>query len=202
MPYDQNNPDLSGLGSAQPPLFQRVPLPVQRPSLMDQARQQYPILNNYDIGYKNNVGGGQGWMESWPPNETGTLQSPRPKEFPIGQFGVENYRADSRPMDVLADITSHHLINFDPTVKQSYQDFSSSLEPWQTDILKDQYRHAQIFEGETRPYETWKQYSGLPGYFRGYTFQQWPEDFNKQAYTPQQMKMLDGVMNYLSGKKQ
>ena len=174
---------------------------ASHPSLLDQAREQYPVLNNYDIGYKNNIGGGPGYMESWSPTETGTPDFPRPQEFPPGQFGVENYRADSRPIDVLADVASHHLINVDPTVKQAYQNFQGSLEPWQEDILKDQYQYAQQNENEQRPYEDWKSASGVPGYFRGYTFQQWPDEFNKNAYTPEQIKNLDGVMDYLRGTK-
>lgn len=172
---------------------------AQQPSLMDQARQQYPVLNNYDIGYKNNIGGGPGYMESYVPGEEGTPENPRPKEFPLTQFGVENYRADSTPSDVMADITSHHLINVDPTVKQAYRDFTGSLEPWQHDILQNQYQYAQKNEGETRPYEAWRDASGLPGYFRGYAFQQWPADFNKRAYTPAQTQKLDQMMKYLKG---
>lgn len=174
----------------------------QDTSLLDQAKQQYPVLNNYDIGYKNSPGGGQGYMESWSPTETGTPENPRPQEFPQGQFGVENYRADSRPIDVLADVASHHLVNVDPTVKQAYQNFQGSLQPWQEDILRSQYQHAQQSENEQRPYEDWKSASGVPAYFRGHTFQQWPAEFNKQAYTPEQIQMLDGVMKYLSGGKE
>jgi hypothetical protein len=167
------------------------------PTLLDQARQQYPLLKNYDIGYKSNVGGGNGYMESWPPGETGTASAPRPAEFPANQFGVENYRADSRPTDLAADVVSHHLVNIDPQIKQTYQNFSSSLEPWQNDILQQQYQHAIANEGEKRSFEDWKQNTGVPAYFRGYSFQQWPADFNKRAYTPQQMQQLDAMVRYL-----
>lgn len=169
------------------------------PSLLDQARQQYPLLKNYDIGYKNNIGGGQGYMESWPPGEPGSPTAPRPSEFPTNQFGVENYRADSKPSDLAGDVTSHHLINIDPRVKQTYQDFTGSLEPWQHGILKQQYQHARQNEGENRPYETWRDAAGLPSYFRGYAFQQWPAETYNQTYTPQQMQALDAMVQYLRG---
>lgn len=170
--------------------------------LLDQAKQQYPILDSHSIGFKNNPGGGDGYMESWPPNETGTPDRPRPKEFPLNQFGVENYRPDSRPIDVLADVTSHYLIKSDPVVKNIYEVFSSSLQPFQENILKEQYQHAVTNEGEKRPYEDWKVNSGLPGYLRGYTFKQWPDDFNQKAYTLSQMKLLDGLMGYLTRPRQ
>ncbi len=170
-------------------------------SLLDQTKQQFPILGNYDIGFKNNIGGGQGYMESWPPNETGTPDQPRPNDFPIGSFGIENYSAKSKPLDVLGDIVSHHLINVDPTVKKTYNDFQSSVQPFQEEMLKNQYAHAQQNENETRSYEDWKSNTGVPAFFRGHPFQQWPADFNQRAYTPQQVQMLDDMMNYLRGSK-
>jgi hypothetical protein len=170
--------------------------------IFDQATRDYPVLKNYDIGYKENIGGGQGYMESYPPGEEGTREFPRPKEFPISGFGVENYRSDTRPIDVLGDVASHHLVNVDPTIKKTYQDFTQSLEPWQEDILRDQYQHATQNEGETRPYEQWRDVSGLPAYFRGYTFQQWPDEFNQRVYTPEQRRMLDGAMKYMQSGRE
>jgi hypothetical protein len=178
-----------------------LPSLSQSPSLLDQAREQYPLLKNHDIGYKENIGGGQGYMESWPPGETGTADSPRPAEFNKNQFGVENYSADSKPSDLAADVTSHHLINADPTIKKAYQDFQDSMTPWQESILKDQYAHAQANEGEKRPYAAWKAAAGVPAFFRGYTFGQWPASFNDEVYTSAQKQMLDGVISHLKGQQ-
>ncbi len=83
-------------------------------------------------------------------------------------------------------------------IKQTYQEFGASLQPWQHDRLREQYAHAQQNEGETRPYEDWKAISGLPAYFRGYPFQQW--DNAKELYTAEQTQNLDGMMNYLRGQ--
>lgn len=196
----QQSPQLVAQFSNMLAPAQEKPAP-QSPNLFDLAKQQYPVLNNYDVGYKESIGRGSGWLESWPPGETGTPELPRPKEFANEKFGVENYRSDTRPIDVLGDIVSHYLINADPTIKQTYQDFSASLQPWQHKILQSQYDYAKKVEGEDRPYEAWLTASGLPGYFRGYAFQQWPDDFNQHAYTPEQRKQLDGMMKYLSGRK-
>lgn len=190
---------LFGIGQNQGGLLGMLTNPPP-PTLLDQARQQYPVLQNYDIGYKNNPGGGQGYMESWPAGEPGSAASPRPSDLPANQFGVENFNPNSRPIDLLGDVASHHLVNVDPRVKQAYQDFTGSLEPWQHNILQQQYQHATQNQGETRSYEAWRDNTGLPAYFRGYTFQQWPDEFNKQAYTPQQTAGLDNVMNYLKGR--
>lgn len=191
---DQSGPTMPAPGEAS---FQQL----APSSLYDRAVQQYPVLKKYDIGFKNNIGGGDGYMESWSPSETGTPDRPRPAEFPIGKFGVENYRADSKPSDVIADVVSHHLINVDPTVKAAYSKFAGSLQPFQQQILQDQYAHAQKNEGETRPFDSWKANTGVPGYFRGYAFQQWPSEFNDRAYTPEQKQGLDSMVNYLKAGK-
>lgn len=171
-------------------------------NLLDQAAEQFPILKDHDIAYKENFGGGEGYMEAWSPGMTeGNPGQMRPSEFPMDKFGVEVYNKDSHPEDVMADITSHHLINVDPVVKDTYSKFTNSLEPFQHDILKDQYEWAQKNQNEQRPYDDWRDNTGLPGYLRGYTFNQWPKDFNDKAYTPEQTKMLDTLKNYLQSNK-
>lgn len=73
-----------------------------------------------------------------------------------------------------------------------------SMTPAQQEMLQGQYEHAKSNEGEKRSFEDWKSASGMPGFFRGYTFQQLPQDFNDKAYTQQQRNDLDGLMGYLS----
>lgn len=167
-------------------------------NLMDQAKTQYPILNNYDIKYKENFGRGQGYLESWPPGETGSTELPRPSEFGANDFGLEVYDKTTRPIDILGDVVSHHLVNVDPVLKNTYKNFISSIEPWQENILKEQYSHAKEKYGENRPFDDWKEISGLPAYFRGYPFQQW--DNSEHLYTKDQIKNLDEMMKYVANK--
>ena len=162
---------------------------------MEQAQAQYPILKGLGLGYKYNPGGGQGYLEYWPGNETGTPQSPRPSEFPMGKAGIEVYNPSTRPIDIMGDVASHHMTQTDPTIKGYYQQFQESLTDEQKRRLHDQYLHAVQHEGETRPYQHWHESSGVPGYFRGYAFQQW--DNPEELYTPEQMKMFDEMMKYL-----
>lgn len=75
------------------------------------------------------------------------------------------------------------------------------MTPQQNAILQDQYDYAQKNEGETGSFDDWKDRAGMPGFFRGYTFQQWPKDFNDKAYTPEQRQKLDKLMNYFQGSK-
>lgn len=172
------------------------------PNLLEQARSQYPILNDQDIGYKYSAGRAPFMLESWGPGMDESIPGVgRPSEFPSDKFGIEVYDPKTRPIDILGDVVSHRLINTDPKIKGAYSDFTKSIEPWQEHILREQYAHAQKHEAEDRPYEQWREITGLPAYFRGYPFQQWgSDDEAKEYYTPSQLKRLDEMMDYLRGK--
>lgn len=173
-------------------------MPGEYPNLLDQAKQQYQVLRNMDIAYADNPQEGKGYLEFWPPNEPGAPESPRPQSIPLGKPGVEVYRGDTRPIDILGDVVSHHLINTDPKISSYYDKFRQSLNPSQQTILKEQYLHARDREGERRPYDQWLTMSGLPSYFRGYAFQQWPQQNIDKYYTPEQIKMFDEMGSYLT----
>jgi hypothetical protein len=206
-----------------PPIFaqpdqpsQPAPIPPQtppifaqpQPNLLQQAQEQYPVLKNHDYGYTENFRPGGGFLEHWEPGEAGVAPTPqtpldglRPAALPMDKPGLEIRDPNTRPIDILGDITSHHLINVDPVVKGAYQQLQASMTPQQHAMLQDQYQYAQKNEGENRSYEDWKSASGMPGFLRGYTFQQWPKEFNDRAYTPEQRGNLDKLMSYLKGGK-
>ena len=170
-----------------------IALPPER--LLDAAKMQYPILNNVDLNYKFNPKPNAGFLEFWPSDEPGSPERPRPQDFPMGKMGLEVYDPKTRPIDILGDVVSHHLIESDPTVSKYYNEFKAALTPDQKARLKEQYKHAQVEEGEKRPYEQWLERTGLPGYFRGYAFQQW--DNPQEMYPPEQLKAFDEMMAYL-----
>ena len=170
-------------------------------SVFDQALQQYPVIGKAGVTGVINPKENAGYLEFYPPGETGTKDAPRPKMLPLDKPGIEIYSNKTTPLDVLGDVTSHYLVHTDPVVKQYYQNFVQSLDARQHQLLQQQYQYAQKNENETRPFQQWLEISGLPGYFRGYPFKQWPEDFNKQAYTQEQRAMLDDMMKYLSTEK-
>ncbi len=180
------------------------PLPRPRQdALMGMAKQEFPVLNNSDVGYKYSPGRAPFMMESWMPGmQTSIPGVDRPSEIPTNKMGVEVFDPKARPIDIMGDVASHHLVNSDPNVAAIYQNFQKSLQPWQHDILRNQYDYAtnQTDAPETRSFEQWRDVSGLPAYFRGYAFDQWPTEFNDKAYTPEQKQMLDGMMSYLRGK--
>jgi hypothetical protein len=171
------------------------------PTVLDQAREQYPILKGVDLGYTENPNNSGNYLEFWPPGETGDDKYPRPQALPMEKPGLEINRSDTRPIDVLGDVVSHHLVNTDPKISQYYQQFKGSLTPDQNDILREQYQRAQQHEGEKRPYDQWAETAGLPAYFRGYAFQQWPAEEASKYYTPEQLGRFDEMMGYLKGNK-
>jgi hypothetical protein len=174
--------------------------PPQPPmNLLQQAQQQYPVLQNQNYGYVENYQQGRGFLEHWAPGEPGAPDAPRPAQIPSNQYGLEIYDPKTRPIDVLGDVVSHQLVNTDPNIKNVYQQFQQSMTPQQHQMLAEQYQYAQQNEGEKRSFEQWKEQSGLPSFFRGYAFDQWPKEFNDKVYTPEQKQMFDGMMQYLRG---
>ncbi|MGH6792947.1 MAG: hypothetical protein ACRECF_09450, partial [Methyloceanibacter sp.] len=159
------------------------------------------FLAKHGLGYVYNPQKGRGKLEYWPADETGTPEHPRPGSLPLGQAGIEVYDPSVTELDVLGDVTSHHLIKTDPKVADLYQRFEDSLSPDQEKRLKQQYEHAKKNFGETRPYAQWREMSGVPGYFRGYPFKQWPAAAIDKAYTPAQKKLLDETAVYVGADK-
>ena len=72
--------------------------------------------------------------------------------------------------------------------------------PEQRQRLQEQYQYYQQHPDykEQRPYQEWEKASGMPGYFRGYTFNQWPD--SSKMYTPEQLNILNAVKKYLGIK--
>ena len=168
--------------------------------LFERAQQEYPYLAGKDIAYKYSPQQGRGFLEFYDPQETGSPEYPRPKELPLGKVGIEVFNPKTRPIDILADYVSHYGVEKDPYLAQRYQEFIGSMSPQQRQILQQQYKYYQQHPEyqEKRPYEEWEKASGLPAYFRGYTFNQWENP--QEMYSPQQIEMLNQVRKYLGVK--
>jgi hypothetical protein len=169
------------------------------PPVTQRAQEEFPVLGGLGLSYVENPKEGAGYLEFWPAGEPGTLPYPRPQGIPQGKAGVEVRSSQTRPIDVMGDVASHHMIEADPYVKGYYKDFEKSLEPWQRERLREQYEYSRQHFGEDRSFDAWLEMSGLPGYFRGYPFDQWEDP--ARMYTPGQMEGLDDMMAYLRGQK-
>ena len=176
-----------------------VAAPMEEPSvpanLFQQAVAQYPILGRQNIAYQARPKGVQptGMLEFYSPEETD-----RPAGMPLGQQGVAVFDSKTTPLDILADWTSHYGRVKDPVVKKNYDTFVKTFTPEQNKMLKEQYKYARENEGETRTFDQWKEVSGIPAWYRGYLFNQWPKSFIDKFYTAAQLQHLNKVRPYLN----
>lgn len=159
------------------------------------ALEQYSVLRDLGLSYQRSPEREGIFLEFWPPGEPGGGGFMRPEGMASDRPGVEVYSNEVRPIDVLGDVVSHHLIENHPRIKGYYDTFVSSMTPEQRHRLREQYRYSKENFGERRPYDVWERTSGLPAYFRGYAFQQWPDA--EQMYTPEQLRMFDEMMGFL-----
>lgn len=164
-------------------------------SLKAQLAVKYPGL----VPYLNNFT----FVHSTPDNTDRELEyygkgegdSPNPGMPTIQLFGGQRLR------DVAGEIVSHNLARGnDQRLTGLYNHFVRSLNnPAQIQRLHEQYQWAQKNEGEARPYAQWANISGIPAYFRGYTFNQWPSSVSSSFYTPKQISLLNQVRSYIGG---
>lgn len=171
--------------------------PTDGAVLLGKAKSDYPYLANSGLVAVSGKNGGNRKLEYWPRGEPGNAQYPRPAGIPIDSAGVEIFDQNVSPKDLLADYVSHEAVNSDPQLRALYQEFAASV-PDETMRKRYDYHKANL--GENRDYETWKEHSGMPEFFRGYTFDQWPDA--KKFYSPQQIQKLDKVREYLGVTQQ
>ena len=217
MPQQQQpplvTPQMQQMLAKLPPPLQHPPTTVPSPSaspsppapddIIGQAKKQYPVLNNPNLHflYTPRSGPNVPYLETFPPGEGGDPDEPRPSQFPMDKYGIQVYKADTQPVNVLGDAVVHMMRYTDPTIKKYYSDFEQSLTPEQEAILHRQYQHHVQYNGEKRPYQEWYEKSGLTQLFGGYAFggtKKWPESY----YTPEQLKMFDSMMQYLQSQGQ
>lgn len=155
--------------------------------LWEQTQAEYPLLRQSGIVYQATPRTGGSHLETWPPQETGTKEAPRPQSIPLDKYGIEVYDPKATTSMVMGDALSHVLRFTDPKIKGYYQQFVQSLTPQQLNQIAGDYHPG---EGD---YQQWLERVGKPSFFRGYPTGQWPA----QQYTQQQRALLDQMMQYL-----
>lgn len=110
---------------------------------------------------------------------------------------IELFGTKATARGVAGDIVSHYLARgVDPTLTKFYNDFRHTLTVAQHKQLLEQYAWAKAHEGERRSYQKWARTSGIPAYFRGYAFGQWPDA--QRYYTKAQLGRFDEMVRYLA----
>lgn len=160
--------------------------------LFEKAKAEFPYLKDKDVAFAYTpIPDESRFLEFYSPEET-----KRPKYLPAGKVGIEVFSPKVRPIDILGDYVSHYGVQNDPELAKLYSGFKQTV-PDTT--MRERYAYHQQKLGEKRPYEDWLEISGMPEYFRGYTFNQWGENA-KQMYTPEQLQYLDKIRQYLGIK--
>ena len=165
-------------------------------SVFDRALQEYPYLADKNISFINTPNPKESRMlEFYAPDEPGSPDFPRPKELPMGTVGLQVFSNKVRPMDVVADYVSHHGVKADPKLKEIYNEFENSIDP---ELLKQRYDFHKKEYGEKRPFEQWKEMTGVPELFRGYTFKQWENP--DTMFSPAQIEIMNRARDYVGVK--
>ena len=166
--------------------------------LMQQAKSAYPYLRDKKFGFVSTPNEqDRRSLEFYAAGEPGSPEEPRPKELPLDMPGVQVFKSKVKPIDILGDYVSHHAVKSDPVIKPIYDEFVRTIDP---NLLQHRYEYDVKHSGEKRPLQQWAEASGIPSMFRGYTFGQWPSDFNDKIFTPQQKAIMDKAKKVLGVK--
>ena len=69
------------------------------------AKKMYPILKNYPYNIVETLDENSPYyLEHFPPEEVGSLENPRPKNLPIGEYGLQIFK-DVKPEDIAGTIS-------------------------------------------------------------------------------------------------
>ena len=118
----------------------------------------------------------------------------------MNQYGIQVYKPDTQPVNVLGDAVVHMMRFTDPVVKSYYDNFEKSLTPAQKRSCSDSITTTSPTMARSAPYDQWYKDSGLTQLFGGYAFggnKKWPNSY----YTPEQLQMFDQMMQYLKTEK-
>jgi len=177
---------------AQQQALQQIAQQQAQPSpgaaLWQQAQKQYPMLSQAGVQYVYQPQDvkAEGRLEFYPPGET-----MRPAGTDVNKPAIAVFDPNITPKDIYADFVSHHLRQYDPTTQTAYQQFVKSITPDQKNELTQEYQHETGNKGEPPP--DWMERVGYPSAFRGYLFNQWPEN----SYSPEQVSSFQKLGNYL-----
>jgi hypothetical protein len=181
-----------------------LPQDTAQPSIVDQAVAKYPILKALNpVGLMStDTPDGDNMLEHWSPNEQGDTERPRPKELPLNRLGIQIFSNKTTPDDVAADIVSHTLVNTDPNIKGAYQQFKGSLTPQQKEFLRGDYEEERKTSTDKKAipsFDKWLDKVGTPAALRGYIFNQYkPQDQKEFGYSDRQKMLLDSIKGYIT----
>jgi hypothetical protein len=161
---------------------------------LSSIQQRYPALRGYDWavvdsrGKPSKYGGG---IEFYSPDEP---ESPQPGRPTIEVFDAD-LKGKALETAIMGDML-HHLPSVDQTFAGMREQLRSTLTPEQLAIDQKAYEKSKAEYGEDRPFEDWMHISRLDAYVRGRLAPDKNDEW-KDAYTPEQKTLIDGMGEYL-----
>ena len=164
-------------------------------SLMGKATREYPFI----AAHRPVVitGTGEGYAETWPVNEEGAPDTPRPAAIPIDRIGIEV----RRPNDFTHHDLAGEMLHIDPRANETRDYLIRTFRPEQWDALKNQSRDYEMSINEGMREEDARR-NAIDSALRGFAVRQWPEEANAGLmYSPDQMQRLEALRNYMTTGK-
>lgn len=159
--------------------------------LRSQALDKYPFIKQYNPTVT--IGSGEGFAETWFPQDLGPTGKERPKDIPADSLGIEVRKPNQfNPNDLAGEV-----LHYDPYANEVRGMLDKSLTPQQWDVLK---QNALDYEESIRlglPEQRARE-NTIDSAIRGYTVNQWPESMNQaMQYSPEQLSQLEALKNYM-----
>jgi len=181
--------------------------------LIGETNKRYPFMQNNSVGVKINHGrpGSQGYLEAFPPGETGRPAGSmgpddpgllRPSEFPIGASGIEVYSDEVNPADLAGDIFTHT----DKVGERMSNDLAQTINGSQEQEMSRQYLdyNETIKEGSPNA-EARALANGTDGLLRTSVFGQGGpgavNGLDRFNFNIEQQNILDGAKSYVNTGK-
>jgi hypothetical protein len=165
------------------------------------AKQQWPRIKNIPI--KLTTGSGPGYSETYGPQETGgDGGNPYPGNWTVQLRNPGVVKDRSQWQDYIGLEALHPLYAEDKGYQDLTNQFVKSMTPDQLRASQNAYEHDKKLFGDTgEAFDKWLPRVQAQEYIRGGIFTKaipnWVGPQGEGGYTPEQMKLLDKIKEYL-----
>jgi hypothetical protein len=157
------------------------------------AEQQFPYLKHHNLDVTVNPQANRGYAETYPMGETGPPNRPAPGD--VNRNRVEIFR----PTEFSVNDLAAEGLHIDPYAQKTRNALLPTLTPDQVSRLKEQAGDYAMSVEEGLP-ERKAMENTVDSAMRGQVFNQDQNRVNEgMNYSPEQMRMLNGLRNYTRG---
>jgi hypothetical protein len=161
--------------------------------LLNSAQAKYGFLKNLGMQVKVNPRQDTGmYAETWPAEEPGSNEAPRPSDIPLNVHGVEIFKPDQFNEDDLAGEALH----VDPVARRTSTALTKSLSDAQIERLAI---HSNDYEQSLKLGMSQEDAmrNAVDSMIRGYVVGQWPKEvIDDIGLRPEQLERLEALREY------